>query len=325
MAGSLEPIPVMAIVFYNDTLPGYSLVVVITDAENTPQTIVPGIITTSTDPCANQPVLAALCVVKLSAASGAEQVNFQIGGILGAKRGPGTWDLNITTALLDSSNTLVPKSTSTILFKILLVPVALRVIVPAAVTVSVDGVQQPAGPAEVAVELGEHNLTAPSLVKIDTTTRLKFDHWSDGVTETNRTILITSDTNIEAVYMTQNLLTITGPQLNVTGAGWYDENAIATFTVPQTQPMSGIMGALGGKLNFQGWYENGQLLTASITGTISMNQPHTVTAVWQTDYSVPGVILVGIAVIVAIAYVTASRRIAKPTKRSSRRRRKRSR
>ncbi len=321
LAGGLEPIPVTAIVFYNDTAPGNSLRVAILDADKTPQTIVPGIVTSSFDPCVNPPVLAALCAIHLSASSGAEHLEFKIGGILGDKRGPGIWNLNITAVLLDSNNQLIPKSVSTILFAIQLVPATLRVTVPAAVSVTVDGVKQPPGPAQVGVALGEHNMTVPSLAQVDPTTRVRFDHWADGPTDTSRRVFITNDTNIEAVYVTQYLLTITGPQLTSMGAGWYDEGTTATFSVPSVEPMSEPLGFLGGKLKFQGWYENGKLLTDQTTGTITMNKPHTIAAVWQTDYSLPAAILVGIIIILAFAYLTARRRrTAKRTRPRTRRR-----
>jgi hypothetical protein len=322
VAGGFDPIHVTATVYYNDTTPGNTLAVGILDAEMTPQRVIPGIVTSSPDPCLNQFVLTAFCVIDVKAASGAEQLNFRIGGILGGKRGPGNWNLNVTTALFDANNMLIPKTTSSILFGIELAPVTLKVTVPAAVAVSVDGVRQPPGSAAVGVALGEHNITVPSLVQLNPTTRLRFDHWPDGSTNMNRTILVTGDTSFDVAYVIQNLLTITGPQPNSSGAGWYDEGTTATFSVPRTEPMGGLLGILGGKLNFQGWYENGQLLTRSTTGAISMNQPHMITAAWQGDYSEPTVILPGIIIILAFAYLMARRTKAKPTRRRSHRRRK---
>jgi hypothetical protein len=322
VAGGFNPIDVTATVYYNDTAPGNFLAVGILDAEMTPQKVVPGIVTSSPDPCLNQFVLTAFCVIDVKAVSGAEQLNFRIGGILRGKRGPGTWNLNVTTALFDSNNMLIPKTTSSILFGIELTPVILKVIVPAAVAVSVDGVQQPPGPAAVGVTFGEHNITVPSLVQLNPTTRLRFDHWPDGSTNMNKTVLVTGDTSFDVAYVAQNLLTITAPQTSSTGAGWYDEGTTATFSVPRTESMGGLLGILGGKLNFQGWYENGQLLTRSTTGTISMNQSHMITAVWQGDYSEPTVILVGIVIILAFVYFMARRTKAKLTRRRFHRRRK---
>lgn len=323
VAGGQGPIEVTAIVFYNNTTPGNYLVTLITDQDTTPQEITPGIATSSPDSCLNPPVLAAFCVTGINTASGAEHLDFKIGGILGGKRGPGTWNLNMTTALLDPTRNLIPKTTSTVLFGIQLTPVALKVTVPAPVAVSVDGVQQPPGPALVGVALGQHNISVPALVQVDPATRLMFDHWPDGSTDTNRTIFITSDANITVTYLTQNLLTIAGPQATSIGAGWYNEGETATFSVAPTEPIAGLLGNLGGKMKFQGWYENGQLLTSSTTGTISMNRPHTITAVWQTDYYEPALILTGVVIIFALAYLMVRRRTNKPAGRRRHRGRKR--
>ncbi len=315
VAGGLDPIPVKAIVFYNDTVPGYTLTIGIFDAK-TPQRVIPGIVDSSyPDTCMNQPMLEALCTIRVPASSGSEYVSFKIGGILGDRRGPGTWTLNFTTALVDSNNVLVPKSVSSVPFEIELTPLMLKVVVPASVAVSVDGVPQAPGPADVGVTLGEHNVTIPEFAQVDATTRLRFDHWTDGFTNTVRTVLVTSSTSLEAVYVPQNLLILSGPQLVSTGAGWYDADATANFSVETIQSMSGLLGIMGGKLKFQGWYENGQFLTGSATGTMAMNRPHTLTAVWQSDNSMPIAIILGIAIILALAYFIARRKIAKPTRR----------
>ncbi len=298
------------------------MMVGILDADKTPQTIVPGIVTSANHPCVNPPLLAALCKVNISAGSGAERMEFKIGGILGNKRGLGTWDLNITAALFDSTGKLVLNSASSIVFAIQQTPATLTVVVPADVAVSIDGVKLPSGPAQVPVLLGDHNITVPTIAQVNATTRVRFDHWADGSTDLNRTVFITNDTSLEAVYVTQRLLTVAGLGLTSEGAGWYDEGATATYSVPLVESMSGLFGILGGKLKFQGWYENGELLTDQTTGTITMSKPHTITAVWQTDYSVPAMILVGVLLILAFAYLMARRRTAKRTRPRTRRRRK---
>jgi hypothetical protein len=322
VAGGIEPAEVSATVNYNDALPSWSLVVGILDAGTSPQRLVPGIAASSPDPCINQFVLTAFCIIKVSKESGLERLSFRIGGLLGGKRGPGTWELNITAALYDSNDKLSANTKSSVLFTIKLTPATLRLSVPAPVPVTVDGLQQPPGPAAVEVALGRHNVTVPLLVQIDTRTRLRFDHWQDGSTRPNMTFLVMGDTDLDVTYVTQNLLSVTGPQTNSTGAGWYDEGTTAAFSVAQTEPMSGFLGILGGKMSFQGWYLNGQLLTRSTTGSISMNQPHTIDAAWQMDYSEPVAFFGGIAIVLAFAYLLVRRRRAKRAKRRPRSRRK---
>lgn len=177
VAGSLDPIPITAIVFYNDSVAGNSVLVGMLDADKTPQTIVPGIVSSSSLPCVNSAPLAALCRMNIPAGSGSEQLTFRIGGILGDTHPLGAWNLNITAVLVDQAGKLIPGSTSSVPFAIRLTAATLTIIVPAAVTMSVDGVKQRAGPAQVPVMLGNHNITLPNIVPVDAGTRLRFDHW----------------------------------------------------------------------------------------------------------------------------------------------------
>lgn len=86
--------------------------------------------------------------------------------------------------------------------------------------------------------------------------------------------------------------------------------------------MSGLLGTLGGNLKFQGWYENGTLLTSQPSGTIAMKSAHSITATWQADYSEPAAIIVGTLVVVALAgyLFMRKREIVKQPKRRIRRR-----
>jgi hypothetical protein len=323
VAGSENPIPVVATVYYNNTIPGYQLVVAILEAGLSPGRIVAGIVVSSTDPCVNQPEPAALCIVTTRTASGVERIDFRIGGIFGGKRGPGRWDLNITSVLIDSQHNLVPGSVSSRLFEISLTTVALSVIVPPSVVVSVDGLQQPPGPATVGVALGQHNITLPTLVQTGPSTRLRFDHWSDGYATAFRSIVVTDTTSLQGVYVTENLLTLVDAEQNATGSGWYGAATNATFSVTQYRPLAGLLGAIGGRLSFQGWYENGQLLTHSPTGTIAMDKPHTLAAVWQVDYSTPATIALGlIAALLVIFLVLRRRSERRPRRRRSKRSRR---
>jgi hypothetical protein len=323
VAGSENPLPVAVTVYYNNTVSGYQLVVGILDTAVSPARIVPGVVVSSTDPCVDQSATGALCAITVSKSSGVERIYFQIGGIFGGRREPGSWGLNVTSVLIDRQNNLVPGSASSKLLKIDLTPVALNVNVPSNVAVVVDGVPQPAGSATVGVALGQHNITVPRLVNVSESTRLRFDHWSDGYPSTLRSIVVTNSTTLQADYVTQNLLTLIGVQGNATVPTWYDADKNATFSTNQYAPTSGVLGTLGLRLSFQGWYENGQLLTNSRTGTISMNKPHTLTALWQLDYSIPAAIMLGIVAVVIIAYLLIQRRNRTPTARhGSKRRRK---
>lgn len=277
----------------------------------------------SPDPCINQPILLALCFIKTQAISGREHLEFKIGGILGETRGPGNWSLNLTAELLDSTNNVLKKSLSSVPFTITLSPISLTVAVPTVVAVSLDGVEQPPGPVSIAVSVGQHNITVPALVNVDNSTRVRFDHWADGFNQTSRSISVKSDQTFEAIYLTQHSLTITGEEVTAKGAGWYDEGATAAFSIAAIKPMSGLLGMLGGQLKFQGWIENGKFMTNSTMGTISMNQPHNLTVLWQVDYTSPLAIVavVGVAIIALTYVVIRSKRMSVSVRKPRRRKR----
>jgi hypothetical protein len=324
VAGSENPLLVAVTVYYNNTIAGDQLVVGILYTGLSPA-LVPGVVVSSTDPCVNGRVAVAVCAIIVPNSSGVERIGFQIGGIFGGSRMPGSWNLNVTSLIKGPQNNLIPSSVSSKLFKIDLTPVTLNVDVPSNVVVSVDGVSNPAGSVSVGVALGKHNITVPQLINVSQSTRLRFGHWSDGYSSAFRTIMITNSTSLQADYVTQNLLTLVGVEGNATVSNWYDANTNATFSTNQYVPMQGLPGALGVRLSLQGWYENGQLITNSPTGTISMDKPHTLTALWQADYSIPEAITFGVIAVVIIAFILLRRRKRPATRRSrSKRRRQRS-
>ena len=308
IAGSESPLAVSATIYYNNTVSGYELVVGVLDSDLSPPRPVPGIVVSSTDPCINQPEAEAVCAMAITNSYGVERISFQLGGIFGGKREPGLWSLNVTSALVDNQNNLVPGSASSKLFTISLTSVALNVNVPSNVAVSVDGVPQPNGPVSVGVALGEHNITVPQIVNLTQSTRLRFDHWSDGNPSTIRTITITNSTSLQAYYVTQQLLTLIDVQGNATVSSWHDTDANATFATNQNVPFPGLLGVFGLRMSFQGWYENGQLVTNSPTGAIIMDEPHTLTALWQVDYSIPAAIILGIVAVFVITYLLVHRK-----------------
>jgi hypothetical protein len=329
VAGGQEPIPVAVTVQYNGTTPGDQLMIGILDAEKLPQSLVPGIITSPTDACMSPGVAVALCTITIHATSGSVKISFQIGGIFNGKRapGPGNWKLNVTAALLDSNNTLIRNSTSSSLFTITLTPAILQIIAPSVVPITVNGVQEAPGLASVGVALGENNVSAPTFVQVNSTTRLRFDHWYDGPAQENRTLIITGNATYEADYVTQYLLTITGTEQNVTGPGWFDSDTNASFSIYPYQTVPSPLGALGAKQTFQGFYENGQLVTSQSSGTIMMDTPHTLNAVWQVDYTTPAIILIGIIIVIILGFLVVRRRTttrtraSRPAKRNPPRRR----
>jgi hypothetical protein len=212
----------------------------------------------------------------------------------------------------DSSFSIIPSSVYNQPFNIAVSDkLVLEVDVQFPIVVTIDGAAQTPGPVFIPdLDIGTHTISVPSTQQIDYFTRLRFDRWNDGSTETSRTLNLQDDTTLSAVYTTEHRLSLDSVQVNATGAGWYDSDSTATFSVPSTQSMNGMLGLLGAKWNFKGWYEGNELMTSSTSGSVAMDRAHTLTAEWTADYTQP-IILLGIVtmVAVALAYRIYGRRI----------------
>jgi len=311
---STSPILVTANVSYTGAGSNYTLVVGLFDQDVTPPTPVSAIATASPYPCVNQPSLNPLCAIRLQKVSGFESLQIKVGGILGNHSTQGTWNLALSVVLLDANSNPIDQSRSSVPFQIFLTPTPLLFVkVPFGVPVSVDGILQVPGPIDGApLTVGQHSLFVPAFVNVSDTSRLRFDHWSDGLPSPNRSVYAQSDVGLEAFYVTQHLLTLNSSIGVTSGQGWYDSNTTATFSVsPNSVPLAGVMGMLGARLTVQGWYENGSLITSSSTGTISMNQAHALISSWQPDYTIPEIIAAVIALtIIALSYIIVKKRSA---------------
>ena len=297
---SQDPVLVSAHVSYSGAGANYTLVIGVLDQAKAQPTAVSAVTVASPYPCLNQPSLNSLCAVRLQNPSGSEYLVVKLGGILGNNETSGILHLAFPVILLDGKGNGIQGSLSSVPFQIAVTPTPLLFVkVPSAVSVSVDGVTQPPGSIDGApLTVGQHALSVPSIVTASNNTRLKFDHWSDGSKSPDRSAIAQSDVGLEAFYAAQHPLILNSSIGVSSGADWYDSNSNATFSVmPTYVPMNGLMGLLGVRIAFQGWYENGNLITSSSTGSISMNQGHTLTASWQPDYTLPEAIA-GLAIII---------------------------
>ncbi len=100
------------------------------------------------------------------------------------------------------------------------------------VVVTIDDVAQSPGNVFATVDPGTHTLSVPSTVQVDGSTRLRFDRWDDGSTQTTRSLDLQDDTTLTAVYVTEYRLDLVSPLVNATGAGWYASGSTATFSAP---------------------------------------------------------------------------------------------
>jgi hypothetical protein len=292
------PLLVKSVVSYSEAKTGYSLMTAIFDLDS--GDAVKGTVSAVPDPCNTKPPYAA-CLQIIGSSSGTEYVQFLIAGF------KPTMSLALIAVLFDSNGSLIYDSESDYEFAITMTSsLALDVKVPSIVSVSVDGVSQPNGSVLLNLIPGAHKISVPDEAVFGNSTRLKFEHWSDGINETDRTIQLGHGTTLAAIYVTQYFLNATSSPENVTGSGWYTEGSNTTFSIPSsTLPMKGVMGWLGGKWSFQGWYENGRLLTTLPKDSIVADKPHSLVAQFQPDYSLPALFftLAALATIIALTRI----------------------
>jgi len=123
-----------------------------------------------------------------------------------------------------------------------------------------------------------HSFSVDSIVSGDIGVQYVFTNWSDGSTSTSRTITVSGPANYIAQYKTQYYLTVESDHGDPQGQRWYDEGSTAVFSV--TSPVSA---GLGVKYVFDHW--EGDVSASTPSTEIPMWAPHTVRAVWRTDYS----------------------------------------
>ena len=265
-----------------------------------------GIVSGSSETCISLPRPTSLCGWKLNQTSGNEHVTFQLQISTHAR----VYDLGAIIGLSNSTGYLIPNSELTQRFSITGgTTLTLSITIQDNISVTIDGKQQPPGSISLNVTPGFHTISVPNMTSIDNSTRLVFGGWSDASMQTNRTDDLEGDTTLAAEYIKEYKLTLISP-VNATGAGWYYEGSNAQISVP-TENSPGLLGLLGAKMVFEGWYENGQLKTTSNDTSLQMNSPHTWTADWRTDYTNPiAIIIVLVATLSAIFVILNKRKHA---------------
>lgn len=292
------PLLVEVTVSFSDAKAGYFLAVDVFDLEN--GDVVGGSGSASNGACES---VYARCLIGIKAFSGVEYVQFLLAGY------KPTMSMAIIAALYDEVKSLIYNSESDYEFTInMTATLSLSVIVPGSVAVTVDEITQPAGNVRLNLVPGTHALSLPGIVRLDNVTRLKFQHWSDGKNETDRSVSLIQGTFLTAIYVTQYWLEVASTHGNSTGSGWYDEGSGASFSVQSTTiSMENVLGLLGGEWVFEGWYQRGELISPASTGTVAMLGSHFLTARWAPDLTLP-LIFLAVAALALLAIVLVVRR-----------------
>ena len=235
----------------------------------------------------------------------------------------GNWNLEAVAMLADANFNPVNSTVSISPFTIMVYDMAnVYVNSPQSVGLKLDGSSEGPGSFQVSLKVGSnHTFSVPLLQVSNSTSRLvlswfggygasyvtpPFAHNDSG--SVNVSMHVWQDTNLTADYVREYKVTMmTGPyNVTLTSTGpsqskpsdWYQQGTLAfVWTASSPQPMPGILGSLGAKEVFDGWYVNGQYFNNSIYASIPVSGPLTIEARWHADYTIP----IAIATVLAIA------------------------
>lgn len=277
---------------------------------------VTGSVTSTPDSCApltgTNYVNSALCATTPTSSSGTESASFTL-TLTSARQ----YNLVAAAVVTDKSGNVISSSASRQTFAISVIA-QVHVTIgaqPANATVTVDGVAYTGGqlPTVFTWDPGSsHVFQVNPTIQGSSGVRYVFVQWSDGSTDTSRTLTATQDTALTAEYKTQYQLIVVSDLGDPQGAGWYDSGTQATFSVASPQLQSGLVGTLGGKMVFQSW--TGDSNAATTSASVVMDRPKMVTATWTTDNTQPyillGALAAGIAVIIAVSILMFRRKRA---------------
>jgi len=132
------------------------------------------------------------------------------------------------------------------------------------------------GVVSITATAPSYTVEAQPVIELSEESRALFLEWEDGTQSNPRTVSASSDTTLMARYKAEHLLTITSPFGDPVGGGWYEEGAEAVFSVT---PLQGFIP----QRSFTGW--SGDSDDSSHTSSIIMDDPKTVTANWETNYT----------------------------------------
>ncbi len=126
--------------------------------------------------------------------------------------------------------------------------------------------------------------TSPSAV-VEKRSRLIFTGWSGTTSDTSQTITltITAPTQLKANWMTQYYLAVVTPYSEGIGEGWYDAGSAATYSLKETKVPAGNLGWVGVQNVFAYW--SGDSSSTLPSGSLTMDSPKVISAVWTTDYA----------------------------------------
>jgi len=248
------------------------------------------------------------------------------------------WNLEAVVMLADANLNPINSTVSVTPFTITVYNMAnVQINVPKSVDLTLDGTPEPGG-FNISLRVGSnHTLVVPQVIPINAMSRIVLSPgwvlpWSYYNNRTNLSnnaspltfpISVWGDANLTINYVTQYNVTVTSNPFNATitpcrewklqwvstWSGWCDESAtLSLSTVTSPQPLPGLLGQLGRREVFDGWYVNGQYFNNTWWVNVPVSGPLTIEARWHADYSVPIIIASAFALAAgALCYVGVGR------------------
>jgi uncharacterized membrane protein len=150
-------------------------------------------------------------------------------------------------------------------------------------------------------------LSVQEIIKDSNSERRVFRAWNiDGSEVTGSTISLTMNKpyNARTVYENEYFVDVKSELGRPQGSGWYRESSTTTISVDPEISISGLWGSLGAKHVFDRWVgiRNGDQFSS--TTLITINEPMTIDAMWQSDYSMAYITLtIILAIILALIVI----------------------
>jgi hypothetical protein len=153
-----------------------------------------------------------------------------------------------------------------------------------------------AGSAASQLPVGlDYEVSVPTVIDMQNSTRLVFLNWNDGSNKPRRVINLDGDTILAPAYKKQYLLQLYSSNLfpAYSSSNWYDAGSNVVLQAAHSIPTLWPLGALGLRYVFRGWA--GAVQSNSNSLNITMDGPKTVSANFQLEYDpIPTIILIGI-------------------------------
>jgi len=146
-----------------------------------------------------------------------------------------------------------------------------------------------------------HTISVPLVLEFQNSTRIVFNRWDDGMTQTQRSVVVIGDFRLTGFYKTQYLLRVRS--IRSQDSAWYDRGSRIELQEPISFPMSGLLGLLGARYDFVEW--TGDLNSTSPRVAVTVDGPKDLYANYSADYSQSAVTGIAVAVVAAIILLLA--------------------